>query len=455
MTQPKHDSVSNLNRRDILRFGAAGLGAVLGGAALSGCASTPRHAGVAGRRWRATDHVRVGMVGIGGRSRSHIRDLLAIEGVEIRALCDLNEAHVAEAQQMIADAGRPRPVGYTRGPTDYLRMFEHEDLDIVYDATPWHLHTRIAVAAMENGKHAAPEVPAAVTVEECWQLVEASERTGQHCIMLENVCYGREELMLINMVRKGIFGELLHGECGYLHDLRSLKFSDSGEGLWRLEPSIHRDGNLYPTHGLGPIAQYMNVNRGDCFDYLVSMSSKSRGLNLYAAEAFGPEDPRATQKYALGDVNSTLIRTVAGCTIIVMHDTSTPRPYSRINMIQGTRGLFKGYPDRIHIEGRSPGQDWEDTDAYHEQFDHPLWTTLAEKARGAGHGGMDYVMNHRLIHCLRTGEAPDMDVYDAAAWSVISELSERSVARRSAPQDVPDFTRGAWKTTPPLGIVTV
>jgi len=455
MNPSTQNRVTDLNRRDILRIGVAGLGTVLGASALSGCASSGRRAGIAGRRWRATDRVRVGIVGVGGRGQAHVRELLSLEGVEIRAVCDIVEDKVALVQKMVVDAGQSRPTGYDRGPTDFRRMCEREELDIVYNATPWQWHAPIAVASMENGKHAAPEVPAAMTIEECWQLVETSERTGQHCIMLENCCYGQSELMVLNMVRRGLFGELLHGECGYLHDLRDIKFSDHGEGLWRLDHSIHHDGNPYPTHGLGPIAQYMNVNRGDCFDYLVSMSSKSRGLNLYAAEKYGPDDPRATRKYALGDINSTLIRTINGCTIIVMHDCSSPRPYSRINMIQGTKGLFEGYPDRIHIEGRSPAHAWEDADAYRAEFDHPLWTALAEKARTSGHGGMDYVMNHRLIHCLQTGTPPDMDVYDAASWSVITELSERSVARRSAPQDVPDFTRGAWKTTSPLGIVTV
>jgi len=443
-----------MNRRDVLRLSAAGLGAAWAATSLSGCAALPKRAGQAGRRWKAKDHVRVGIVGVGGRGQGHVRNLLKIDGVEIRAVCDIVPEKVAQVQQMVQEAGQPQPTGYCCGETDFRRLCEQEELDIVYTATPWRWHVPVCVAAMENDKHAATEVPAAVTIDECWQLVETSERTGFHCIMLENCCYGRSELMVLNMVRKGLFGELLHGECGYLHDLRGVKFADHSEGLWRLDHSVVRNGNLYPTHGLGPIAQYMNINRGDRFDYLVSMSSKSRGLNLYAARKFGPNDPRATRRYALGDINSSLIRTVNGLTIIVIHDCSSPRPYSRINMIQGTKGLFEGYPDRIYIEGRSPHHQWENAAAYRGEFEHPLWKTLAERATDSGHGGMDYVMNYRLIRCLQTGTPPDMDVYDAAAWSAVSELSERSVARRSAPQDFPDFTRGAWKTNPPLGIVT-
>jgi hypothetical protein len=306
---------------------------------------------------------------------------------------------------------------------------------------------------MNNGKHAATEVPAAVTIDECWSLVETSEKLRKHCVMMENCCYGRTEMMVLNMVRKGMLGELIHGEAGYLHDLRGLKFTPRGEGLWRTQHSIDRNGNLYPTHGLGPVAQCMNINRGDRFDYLVSMSSKSRGLNLFAAKKFGPDDPQATRKYALGDVNVSLIRTVNDCTIYLVHDCDTPRPYSRINLVQGTKGIFSGYPDRIHIEGRSPAHQWETIEKYLEEFDHPLWKTQAERAKGAGHGGMDYIEDYRLIECLLKGLPTDMDVYDAADWSVVSELTERSVADRSKPVDFPDFTRGRWKTREPLGIV--
>jgi hypothetical protein len=262
-------------------------------------------------------------------------------------------------------------------------------------------------------------------------------------------------MMILNMVRKGILGELLHAEAGYLHDLRALKFAAAGEALWRTAHSIKRNGNLYPTHGLGPVAQCMNINRGNQFDYLVSMSSKSRGLNLYAAEHFGPDDPRAKQKYALGDVNVSLIRTKNGETITLYHDCSTPRPYSRINLVQGTKGIAQKWPNRIYIEGRSPADEWEELETYFEEFEHPIWKALKEQSQGAGHGGMDYIEDFRLVQCLHEGLPTDMNVYDAAAWSAVSELSEISVANRSKSVDFPDFTRGQWKNYPPLGIVTI
>jgi hypothetical protein len=312
----------------------------------------------------------------------------------------------------------------------------------------------VCIAAMENGKHAATEVPAAYTVDGCWQLVETAERLAKHCVMMENCCYDRIELMILNMVRKGLFGELIHAEGAYNHDLRGVKFSAGGEGLWRRDHSMTRDGNLYPTHGLGPVAQCLNVNRGDQFDYLVSMSSNSRGLQLWAAEQYPEDSPYRKEKYVLGDVNVSLIRTKLGRTITLIHDTNLPRPYSRAIMMQGTRGIARKYPEPlIHIEGRSEGHGWEKMADYAEEFEHPLWASMTEKSKGAGHGGMDYIEDYRLIECLRKGLPMDMDVYDAAAWSVICELSERSVADRSRSVDVPDFTRGRWKTNKPLEII--
>jgi len=435
------------DRRDFLRWAAAGSTLALGTVSLPGCTKqlkgTPPQIKAA-----PLDTVRIGFVGVGGMGSVHIKNLLAIEGVQIRAVCDIVEEKVVRIQRWVQEAGQPTPAGYWRGETDFKRMCDRNDLDLVFNATPWRWHVPICVAAMEAGKHAATEVPAAVTIDECWQLVETSEKTNRHCVMMENCCYSQWMLMVLNMVRKGIFGELLHGQAGYLHDLRALKFSTKGEGLWRRQHSEKRDGNLYPTHGLGPVAQCMDINRGDRFDYLVSMSSKSAGLNLYAAEEFGPDHPLAKQKYALGDINVSLIRTVNGKTITLYHDCSTPRPYSRIDLVQGTKGIFRGYPEeKIYIEGRSPEHTWESTEKYREEYEHPLWKALGES------GGMDYIENYRLIKCLQTGAHPDMDVYDAAAWSAVSALSERSIAGKSQPIDFPDFTRGRWKTRQPLGIV--
>ncbi len=451
---------NSLDRRDFIKLGTAGLGAALGGMNSSGCAGAGTGMGIRNQpappvRFSSPpiERVRIGYVGVGGMGTNHVGNLLRIEGVEIRAICDIVEDHAVRSQKLTVEAGQPSPTLYTRGEYDFERMCGEEDLDLVYTATPWEWHVPVCVAAMKNGKHAVTEVPAAVTLEECWQLVENAENYKKHCIMMENCCYDRSELMVLNMVRQGLFGELMHCEAGYLHDLRNVKFDMKGEGLWRLAHSIKRNGNLYPTHGLGPVSQCLNINRGDRYDYLVSTSSNSRGLNLYAAEKFGADDPRAKQKYALGDVNVSMITTINGRTITLVHDCNLPRPYSRINFVQGTKGIFRGYPDKIYIEGRSPEHQWETTREYLKEFEHPLWTSISGKAKG-GHGGMDFIEDYRLIKCLREGLPTDMDVYDAAAWSVITELSEISVANKSKPVDVPDFTRGRWKTYPPIGIVS-
>ena len=449
----KNTTDERCTRRDLLKGGTAvGLLAASGGLCLL---NDPQQseAAQATAQQGAIDVVRVGFVGVGHQGSAHVRNLLRIEGVEIRAICDIVEAKVARAQKWVRDAGQARPAGYSRGDTDFKRMCEREDLDLVYTATPWEWHTPVCVAAMQAGKHAATEVPAAVTIDECWQLVETSEKTGLHCVMMENCCYGRSELMVLNMVRKGLLGELLHAEGGYLHDLRSEWYDGRYDQDWRKEHNIRRNGNLYPMHGLGPLAQCMNINRGDRFDYLVSMSCNSRGEHLYAAKLFGPDHPEAKIRWADGDVNSSLIRTVNGRTIILKHDVHLPRPYSRINLIQGTKGIFRGYPDRIFIEGSTRGHEWESVAKYQEEYEHPLWKAKGAQAKEGGHDGTDYLVDYRLITALRRGTATDMDVYDAAARSAVSELSERSVADRSRPQDFPDFTRGKWKTNPPLGII--
>jgi hypothetical protein len=398
--------------------------------------------------------VRIGYVGVGGMGSAHVRNLLRIEGVEIRAVCDIVEEKVARIQKAVVAAGQKQPDGYSRGLTDFKRLCERDDLDLVYTATPWEWHVPVCVAAMQAGKHAATEVPAAITLEECWQLVETAEKTRRHCVMMENCCYDRPEMLCLNLVKKGFLGEILHAEAGYLHDLRGVKFSNEGEGLWRLAHSIARNGNLYPTHGLGPVSQCMDINRGDRFQSLVSISSPSRGLNLYAVKTFGADHPKARQKYALGDVNVSLIQTALGKVITLYHDTNLPRPYSRIHKVQGTGGLFEKYPDRVYIEGRSKADAWDTLDKYAE-FEHPLWTSQADKARGAGHGGMDYIEDYRLIDALQQGRALDLDVYDAASWSAVTGLSERSVASKGAPVDFPDFTRGQWKTPRVLHVMEV
>jgi predicted dehydrogenase len=397
--------------------------------------------------------VRVGFVGVGLQGGAHVENFLGIEGVEIVALCDIDEARNQEVATWVEDAGRPAPALYGRTETDFVRMCATEDLDLVFTSTPWEWHVPVCVAAMENGKHAATEVPAAYTLEDCWRLVEVAERERRHCVMMENCNYDRPEMMVFHMARLGMFGEILHAECGYLHDLREIKFEDAHEGLWRRAHARERNGNLYPTHGLGPVANVMDINRGDRLDYLVSMSSPSRGLQLWAEEHLPEGDPKRGERFVLGDVNTSLIRTANGRTIFVSHDTNLPRPYSRIHMVQGTEGLFQGYPHRVHLEGRSPEHQWEDWRDYLDEFDHPLWKDLEERSRGAGHGGMDWLEDYRLVKCLREGLPTDMNVYDAAALSAVTPLSEWSVANESRPAAFPDFTRGRWRGWPPLGLV--
>jgi hypothetical protein len=394
------------------------------------------------------ENVRIGFVGVGGMGSAHCKNLLGIDGAEIRAVCDIVPEKVERIQKWCVDAGFRKPEGYSKGEFDFKRMCERDDLDLIITATPWKWHVPVAVAAMRSGKHMAIEVPAAITLEGCWELVETAEKEEKYCVMLENCNYDKAELTIFNMVRKGMFGELVHGACGYLHDLRAIKFSNEGEGLWRLDHSIKRNGNLYPTHGLGPVAEYMDINRGNRFESLVSISSKSVGLNKFAAEKFGNNSRQALQKYNLGDVNVSLIKTSNGEVITLYHDTNLPRPYSRMNEIQGTKGIFQDYPPQIYLEGVSKEHDrWESLEEYYPKYIHPLLKEMEEKTKdAAGHGGMDYLEDYRLIDALRKGRLPDMDVYDAALISSVSPLSEMSVAAKGKPVEFPDFTRGAWKT---------
>lgn len=397
--------------------------------------------------------VRIGYVGIGGQGSGHVENLLKIAGCRITAVCDINPQRTDWAASVITAAGHPAPAVYNRGPRDFERLCETEDLDLVYNATPWEWHVPIMLSAMTNGKHTATEVPAAMTLDDCWAMVESSEKHRRHCVMMENCNYDRAEMMVFNMVRGGVLGEILHAEGGYLHDLREIKFADEGEGLWRRAWATKLDGNLYPTHGLGPVANCLDINRGDRFDYLVSMSGPSRGLQHWGAEHLPKDSPKLRERYVLGDVNVSLIKTARGKTVVVEHCTNLPRPYSRINMVQGTKGIFQGYPNRVYIEGRGRQHQWQDAAAVRDEFEHPLWKEIAEIAKGAGHGGMDFIEDYRLIKCLHEGVPTDMNVYDAAALSAVVHLSVRSNTRRAASLDFPDFTRGRWKTTPPLGIV--
>ncbi|HLE33099.1 MAG TPA: Gfo/Idh/MocA family oxidoreductase [Bacteroidota bacterium] len=440
-------TIKTLDRRDFLKLGTAGVGTILAGRLMS----SPEQAIAAnktmiGYKAPPMDVVRIGFVGVGGQGTSHVENFLKIPGVEVKAVCDIIEERVARAQKMVEDAGQKKPEGYSRGPRDFERLCDRDDIELVFNSTPWEWHVPVSLAAMESGKHTAMEVPAATRIEDCWKLVDTSENTRRHCIMMENCNYDKVEMMILNMVKKGLFGELLHAECGYLHDLRGVKFDVQGEGAWRRAHSMTSNGDLYPTHGLGPIAQCFDINRGNGFDYLVSAGTKTRGLHLYALEQFGAGSEQAKETYRLSDIVTTLIRTKNGETIIVKHDTNSPRPYSRDILVQGTKGIVRKYPEaKIYIEGKSEPHRWDPLDAYLQEHNHPIWADLEEKSKGAGHGGMDFIEDYRLIQTLRKGLVPDMDVYDAAAISAVTELSGKSIRNDGEPQKFPDFTRGGWK----------
>jgi hypothetical protein len=392
----------------------------------------------------ATKDPRLGFIGVGGRGTALLRWFVA-QNAQVVAICDIVPEKAQHAGQMVEKAGQKAPELYTRGDHDYESLTKRSDIDLVVIATPWNWHTPMALSSMENGKHAAVEVPLAYTLEDLWKLVDTSERTRRHCIMLEECCYGETETLVLNMVRKGVLGEVLYGEAGYLHDLREEMFSDKGEGLWRRAFHTLSDANLYPTHGLGPVANYMNINRGDRFDYLVSMSTQPRGLAAYRAAHTPQGDPKWKEKYIDGDLNTSLIKTAAGLTVTLKHDTSNPQPYSRINTVGGTKGIFTDYPPRIYIDGQPGGEAWGTLDAYKQDYQSPLWAKEGAMATASGgHGGMDYIMIYRLLQCMREALPPDMDVYDGAAWSAPGPLSKTSVAQGSAPVKFPDFTRGLW-----------
>lgn len=447
-------------RRDFLKQGA-GCGAM---AALSGLGLTAEQpvkgdAGAAAAR--PIKSVRVGFVGVGVKGSEHVANLLRSDGVELKAVCDIREDACAAARRVAEEMGRPKPTAYTRGERDFERMCADEELDLVYTATPWEWHVPVCLAAMRNGKHAATEVPAAITLEECWQLVETSEKTGKYCVMMENVNYMRDEMAILRMVREGVLGELVHTEAGYAHDTRYLKIRDYGDGLWLGAHHAKRNGNLYPTHGLGPLAWYLNINHGDRLDYLVSMSSNARGMDLYAQEHLPPGHPKRVRKYINGDVNTSLIRTANGITIVLKHDTDLPRPYSRRNLVQGTCGIVRGFPEfQVCLEGKGDNRQWEPGAKYRTRYEHPLWKQALERAaRESDAAGKkkvpltaEFLEDSRLIQALQAEVPPDFDVYDAATWSAVTALSEKSVADRSRPVDFPDFTKGKWKTNRPVRI---
>ncbi len=406
--------------------------------------------------------VRLGFIGVGLRGRNHLEMALFRDDVEINALCDIDPNSIAESLKLLKAKSRKEPALYQNGERDFENMVKRDDLDGIIIATPWEWHVPMSVASMKAGKYTGVEVSATVTLQESWDLVNTFEKTGSHCMILENVCYRRDVMAVLNMVRQNMFGELIHLQCGYQHDLRGVKFNDGksayGKGVefgakgfseakWRTQHSIDRNGDVYPTHGLGPVAEMLDINRGNRFLYLTSMATKSRGLHDYIVKNGGKDHPNAKVNFKLGDIVTTLIKCANGETIMISHDTNLPRPYSLNFRVQGTEGIWMDDNKSIYLEGLTKTHDrWEPFKEYQEKYDHPLWKKHAQNAENAGHGGIDYFVLRAFIESIKNKVAPPIDVYDAAVWSAISPLSEQSIAKGSAPVQIPDFTRGKWKT---------
>ncbi|MBO6576604.1 MAG: Gfo/Idh/MocA family oxidoreductase [Rhodothermales bacterium] len=413
------------------------------------------------KRRTPSDTVRLGFIGTGLRGRGHLGLALRREDVAVTALCDVDSDALAAAEKMVSDAGWAAPASYGDGDYAFMDLLARNDVDAVIISTPWLWHTRMAVAAMKAGKYAGVEVSAANTLEECWDLVNVHEETGVPVMILENVNYRRDVMAVLNMARKGLFGEMIHCECGYQHDLRHVKFNDGrqaygggvefgekgfSEARWRTAHSVHRNADIYPTHGLGPVGMYLDINRGNRFVSLTSTATKARGLHDYIVNhpQGGPDHPNASVEFKLGDVITTVIRTQNGESIIVSHDTNLPRPYSLGFRVQGTKGIWMDINRSIYLEGMEPAHRWQEAAPLLAEHDHPLWQRYEERATGAGHGGMDFFVLHAFVEACKRGEQTPLDAYDAAAWSAVTPLSEMSIAAGNAPQAFPDFTRGLW-----------
>jgi predicted dehydrogenase len=447
---------NQINRRSFIQKAAiAGTGLL---------ATTPTHPMAQPTFKRLGDqenHIKVGIIGAGLRGQNHINVLLNRSDCSIPAICDIDAEMIKRSLKIFEDKGKTAPKVYDASETAYLKMLEAETLDAVIIATPWIWHTPMAIAAMQAGIYVGMEVCGGFSIDECWQLVNTYEATGTPLFFMENVCYRRDVMAILNMVRHNMFGELVHLECGYQHDLRGVKFNDGktpynsgvefgdkafSEARWRTKHSVHRNGDLYPTHGIGPIAQYLNINRGNRLIQLTSTASKSRGLKQYVQHhpKGGHDHPNAQINYALGDVVTTVLKTAKEESIIISHDTNLPRPYSLGFRVQGTKGIWMDVNQSIYLEGTSPSHRWEPAQAYLDRHDHPLWDTHAEKATGAGHGGMDWFLINAFVESVKAEAMPPIDVYDAATWLAITPLTEQSIAMGSQPVSIPDFTRGRW-----------
>ena len=389
--------------------------------------------------------------------------------VEISAICDIDDKMIEMTKEIFRKKGRPIPKIYNRDENDYLNLLSNEDLDGVNIATPWRWHYPMAISAMKNNVHVGVEVPAALNVSECWDLVDTSEKTGKLCMIMENVCYRRDIMAILNIVRLGMFGEIIHCQGGYQHDLRHVKFNDGSqpygggvefgkkgfsEARWRTQHSVDKNADLYPTHGLGPVSPMMDINRGNRMLHVTSTASQARGLNKYIVEKGGKDHPNAQVNFKLGDVVTSVIKCANGQTIVLSHDTNSPRPYSLNFRVQGTQGIWMKDNKSIYIEGLSPeNHRWESENKYLNEYDHPLWKRFSsskDNLSQAGHGGMDFFIARAFIESIKGAKKPVIDVYDAVSMSVIVPLSESSIESGSKPIKIPDFTRGKWEKNKPI-----
>ncbi|MBN8653832.1 MAG: Gfo/Idh/MocA family oxidoreductase [Cytophagales bacterium] len=404
--------------------------------------------------------VRVGFIGVGMRGQNHLELALKRSDTEVVAICDVQQRMIDMSLSLVTKSGKPKPQVILDGPNGYKKLLENKDIDAVIISTPWEWHTVMCLDAMNAKKYVGCEVITGMTVEECWQLVHTSERTGMPLMMLENVCYRRDVMAVLNMVRQNVFGELVHLQGGYQHDLREVKFNDGknpygggaefgekgfSEAQWRTQHSVYRDGDLYPTHGIGPVAMMIDINRGNRFTQLVSYSTKAKGLHEHVVKLGGADHPNAKVNFKLGDVVTTMISTTNKETILLQHDTNLPRPYSLGFRVQGTKGIWMDVNKSIYIEGQSskPHQ-WEDAKAWLEKYDHPLWKKYGNDASGAGHGGMDWFVLNGFIEAVKRKTNTPQDVYDAVTWSAITPLSESSIQLGGESVEFPDFTQGKW-----------
>jgi predicted dehydrogenase len=403
--------------------------------------------------------IRIGLIGVGMRGQGHLDLLLKRSDVEVVAVCDINSIMIEKSKSIISKSGKKMPKIYNKGPLNYKDLLNDESIDAVVVSTPWEWHTPMCLDAMNAKKYVGCEVITGQTIEECWQLVHASEKTGMPLMMLENVCYRRDVMAVLNMVRQNVLGELIHLQGGYQHDLREVKFNDGvkpygggvefgdkgfSEAAWRTQHSVYRDGDLYPTHGIGPIAMMIDINRGNKFTELVSFSSKARGLHEHVVKKGGADHPNAKIDFKLGDVVTTMIKCFNGESILLQHDTNLPRPYSLGFRVQGTNGLWMDVNKSIYVEGQSKPHKWEDAQLWLDKYDHPLWKKYGNDAQGAGHGGMDWFVINAFVEAVKAKTNTPQDVYDAVAWSAIVPLSESSINLGGQTVEFPDFTQGKW-----------